>query len=76
MKAVRTVIASHGVPYFQMTSVRSHSTSEREEEGHNERTGYTMEQKSFFATNMASQPLLEEREKQSSSFYRNGVISI
>ena len=33
MKAVRSVIASNGVPYLQMTSVRSHSTSAREKEG-------------------------------------------
>ena len=33
MKAVRPVIASKGVPYLQMRSVRLHSTSGREKEG-------------------------------------------
>ena len=33
MKAVRLIIASNGVPYLQMTSVGSHSASEREKEG-------------------------------------------
>ena len=39
MKAVRAVIASNGDPYFQMRSVRSHSTSGREKEGKKGRTG-------------------------------------
>ena len=33
MKAVRPVIASNIVPYFQMTLVGSHSVSEREKKG-------------------------------------------
>ena len=35
MKAVRLIIASNGVSYLQMTSVGSHSASEREKEGKN-----------------------------------------
>ena len=42
MKAVWPVIASNGVPYFQMSSVGSHNTSGREKEGKNERTGPEM----------------------------------
>ena len=37
--AVRPVIASNGVPFLQMRSVGSHSTSGREKEGNKERTG-------------------------------------
>ena len=37
--AMRPVIASNGVPYLQMRSVGSHSTSGREKEGIKERTG-------------------------------------
>ena len=37
MKAVQPTIASNGVPYLQMKSVRSHSTSGREKEGKEER---------------------------------------
>ena len=40
MKAVRPVIASNGVPYPQMKSVGSHSTSGREKEGKKTRTGW------------------------------------
>ena len=36
MKGVRPVIASNGVPFLQMRSVESHSTSGREEEGRDE----------------------------------------
>jgi hypothetical protein len=36
--AVRSDIASNGVPFLQMRSVGSHSTSEREMEGNKERT--------------------------------------
>ena len=39
MKAVRPVIAANGVPYLQMRSIGSHSTSGREKEGKKERTG-------------------------------------
>ena len=39
MKAVRLVIASNGVPYLQMSSAGSYSTSGRKKEGKNERTG-------------------------------------
>ena len=39
MKAVWPVIASNGVPFLQMRSVGSQSTSEREKEGIKERTG-------------------------------------
>jgi hypothetical protein len=39
MKAVRPVITSNGVPYLQMRSVGSHSTSGREKEGKKEWTG-------------------------------------
>ena len=38
MKALLPVIASNGVSYLRMTSVRSHSTSGREKEGMKERT--------------------------------------
>ena len=37
--AVRPFIASNGVPFLQMGSVGSHSTSGRETEGNKERTG-------------------------------------
>ena len=37
MKAVRPVIASNGVPYLQMRSVGSLSTSGREKDGKKER---------------------------------------
>ena len=37
MKAVRPVIVSNVAPYIQMTSVGSHSMSERENEGNQER---------------------------------------
>ena len=33
MKAVGPVITSNGVPYIQMTSIGSHSTSGREKKG-------------------------------------------
>ena len=36
MKAVQAVIASNGVPYFQMRSVGSYSTPGREKKGMNE----------------------------------------
>jgi hypothetical protein len=36
MKAVGPVIASNGVPYFQMSSIGSHSTSGRKKEGRKE----------------------------------------
>ena len=39
MKAVRPIIASNGVPYLQMRSVASYTTSGREKEGNKERTG-------------------------------------
>ena len=39
MKAVRSLFASNGVPYLQMRSAGSHSTSRREEEG---RDGMTL----------------------------------
>ena len=42
MKAVRPVIASKAVPYLQMRSVGSHSTSGREKEGMERRTGSTL----------------------------------
>ena len=38
-EAVRSVIASNGVPLLQMRSVGSHSTSKREKEGNKEWTG-------------------------------------
>ena len=38
MKAVWPVIVSNGVPLLQMRSVGSHSQSEREKEGNEERT--------------------------------------
>ena len=38
--AVRPVIASNGLPFLQMRSVGSHSTSGREKEGKKERVGY------------------------------------
>ena len=38
--AVRPVIASNGVPFIQIKSVGSHSTSGREKEGNKERTGW------------------------------------
>ena len=38
MKAVRTVIASNRVPYIQMRSVGSHSTSGMEKEGKKKKT--------------------------------------
>ena len=41
--AVRPVIASNGVPFLQMRSVGSHSTSGREKEGKNERIGVSNE---------------------------------
>ena len=37
MKAVGSVIASNGVPYLQMRSVGSHSTSGREKEANRDR---------------------------------------
>ena len=37
MKAVRSVIASNGVPFLQMTSIGSGSMSGREKEGKKER---------------------------------------
>ena len=40
MKAVRLVIESNEVPYFQMRSAGSHSTPGREKEGKKERTKY------------------------------------
>ena len=39
MKAVWPLIASNGVPYLQMRSVGSHSTSGREKEGNKDITG-------------------------------------
>ena len=33
IKGIRPVIASNGVPYFQMSSIESHSISGREKEG-------------------------------------------
>ena len=39
MKGVRRVIASNGVPYPQMRSIGSHSTSGREKHANKERTG-------------------------------------
>jgi hypothetical protein len=38
--AVRPVIASNGVPFLQMRSVGSHTTSGSDKEGIKERTGY------------------------------------
>ena len=40
VKDVQPVIASNGVPYIQMRSVRSHRKSGREKEGKKERTRY------------------------------------
>ena len=37
--AVRPVIGSNGFPFLQMRSIGSHSTSGREKEGNEERTG-------------------------------------
>ena len=42
MKILRPIIASNEVPYLQMTSVGSHSTSGREKEGKKGRTGKGM----------------------------------
>ena len=42
MNAVRPVIASNGVPYLQMRSVVSYSTSGREKEGNKERSVYIL----------------------------------
>ena len=39
MRAVRPVIGSNGIPYLQMWSVASDSTSGREKEGMRERLG-------------------------------------
>ena len=39
MNVVRPVIASNGVPYLQKSSVGTHSTSGRKEDGRKERTG-------------------------------------
>ena len=43
--AVQPVIVSNGVPFLQMRSVGSHSTSGREKEGNKERTGWTLERR-------------------------------
>ena len=40
MKALRPVIASNGVPYFQMRSVGSPGTLGKEKEGKKERIGW------------------------------------
>ena len=40
MKAMRPVIASNEVPYIQMRSVGSHSTSGMKKEGTKEMTGW------------------------------------
>ena len=39
MKAVRSVIALNGIPYLQVKSLRSHSTSGREKGGMKGRMG-------------------------------------
>ena len=49
MKSVQPVIASNGVPFLQMRSVGSHSTSGREEEGNKEGI-YKLHDRSFFSS--------------------------
>ena len=43
MKVVRPIISSNGIPYFQMTLLKSHSTSGKEKGGKKERMGIVIQ---------------------------------
>jgi hypothetical protein len=73
MKGLCDVIASNGVPFLQMRSVGSHSTSGREKEGKEERTG------GFSAVNISVRSFCindtYERDVSESSVFRLTVYN-